>query len=76
MLREGFALALAGRTCWGESRADARAGYAALSAARGWPIDAYDPAALVLFPEMDLHADVPEITEGLLEHPAQGPERM
>ena len=63
LAREGFALALAGRTCWGESEADARDGYAALIAARGWPIDAYDPAALVLFPEMDLHADVPEITE-------------
>lgn len=60
---EGFTLALAGRTCWGESEADARAGYAALCAARGWPIDAHDHASLVLFPEMDLAADVPEITE-------------
>ncbi len=60
---EGFALALAGRTCWGESETDARKGYAALIAARGWDIDAYDRAALVLFPEMDLRADVPEITE-------------
>jgi Radical SAM superfamily/4Fe-4S single cluster domain len=59
----GISLALAGRTCWGESEQDARAGYAALIAARGWPIDASDPAALVLFPEMDEMADVPEITE-------------
>ena len=29
---------------------------------RGWPIDANDPVQLVLFPEMDLRADVPEIT--------------
>ena len=35
----------------------------ALIAARRWPVDAYDPAALVLFPEMDENADVPEITE-------------
>jgi Radical SAM superfamily len=63
LAREGFALALAGRTCWGESEGAARDGYAALVAERGWPIDAHDPAALVLFPEMDLHADVPEITE-------------
>ena len=28
LAREGFALALAGRTCWGESEADARTGYA------------------------------------------------
>ena len=63
LARGGFRLALAGRTCWGESEADLRDGYAALIAARGWPVDAYDPAALVLFPEMDLAADVPEITE-------------
>jgi hypothetical protein len=60
---EGFALALAGRTCWGESEAGARKGYAALSAERSWPVDAYDPVSLVLFPEMDGRADVPEITE-------------
>jgi uncharacterized Fe-S cluster-containing radical SAM superfamily protein len=63
LAREGLALALAGRTCWSESEADTRAGYAALIAARGWPMDAYDRASLVLFPEMDLSADVPEITE-------------
>jgi hypothetical protein len=59
----GFNLALAGRTCWGESEADARAGYAALALERGWPIDAADPGALMLFPEMDERAEVPEITE-------------
>jgi hypothetical protein len=48
---------------WGEREEDARKGYAALSAERGWDIDAYDPVKLVLFPEMDLRADVPEITE-------------
>ena len=61
--REGFALALAGRTRWGESEETERAGYAALIAARGWPVDAHDRSSLVLFPEMDLSADVPEITE-------------
>ena len=39
--RHGFALALAGRTCWGESEAEMRRGYAELSAARGWGIDAF-----------------------------------
>ena len=63
LAHEGFKLALAGRTCWGETEAHARDGYAALIAARRWPIDAYDPAALVLFPEMDARAEVPEITE-------------
>ncbi len=75
LAREGFALALAGRTCWGESEAEARAGYAALIAERGWIVDAYDRAALVLFPEMDERAEVPEITEacwGILgKHPSQ-----
>lgn len=63
LAREGFKLALAGRTCWGETEGDARRGYAALIAERNWPVDACAPAALVLFPEMDERADVPEITE-------------
>ena len=63
LARDGFTLALAGRTCWGESEPDARAGYATLIAERAWPLDAYDHAELVLFPEMDERADVPEITE-------------
>jgi uncharacterized Fe-S cluster-containing radical SAM superfamily protein len=63
LAREGFTLALAGRTCWGESETETRRGYAALIAEHAWPVDAYDSAQLVLFPEMDLCADVPEITE-------------
>jgi uncharacterized Fe-S cluster-containing radical SAM superfamily protein len=59
LAREGFALALAGRTCWGEGEGDARTGYAALIAERGWPVDAYDRTSL----EMDIRAEVPEITE-------------
>jgi hypothetical protein len=59
----GFKLALAARTRWGESEANLRAGFAALAAERGWPIDAHDPAQLLLFPEMDEMAEVPEITE-------------
>ena len=38
-------------------------GFARLFAARGIPIDAADPVALMLFPEMDAGRDVPEITE-------------
>ena len=59
----GFKLALAGRTSYGESEDAARAGYEALARQRDWRIDAFDPAALVLFPEMDAAAPVPEITE-------------
>jgi len=58
----GFTLHAAGRTVWRESEADLRAGYAALFAAEGIAIDAQDPAAMVLFPEIDETIEVPEIT--------------
>lgn len=58
----GFNVAIAGRTCWGEDEESERKGYAELIAAHGWPIEPTDPAALVLLPEMDEEADVPEIT--------------
>lgn len=62
-LREnGFRMAVAGRTVWGESEAEARAGYAALFEKHGFAIDARNPARTVLFPEMDERVDVPEIT--------------
>jgi hypothetical protein len=64
LARNGFTLALAGRTCWGENEDEERAGYAALIGERGWPIDADNPSDLVLFPEMDERAEVPEITTG------------
>jgi hypothetical protein len=63
LARHGFSLAVAGRRIAGEAEADERAGYARLFAALGAPIDASDPARLVLFPEMDARVDVPEITE-------------
>ena len=59
---EGFRLSIAGRTCWNESDAQARAGYAALFARLELAVDAAHPGELVLFPEMDESADVPEIT--------------
>jgi hypothetical protein len=63
LARNGFTLALAGRTYWGESEGSLREGYAQLAALHGWPLDACDPAQLLLFPEMDERADVPEITD-------------
>lgn len=53
---------IAGRTCWGESVEEARRGYDALFRQRGWPIDALKPSELVLFPEMELETDLPEIS--------------
>ncbi len=58
----GFAVHAAGRTCWDEDEASLRQGFAGLFAARGIAIDAFDPKAMVLFPEMDSSAQVPEIT--------------
>ncbi len=58
----GFNIAIAGRTCWGESEPDSRSGYGHLIAWRGWRIDPSDAGQLVLFPEMNEREDVPEIT--------------
>lgn len=58
----GFQMTVAGRLAMAESETAARAGYAALFAENGFRIDARDPAATVLFPEMDERAEVPEIT--------------
>ena len=58
----GIRMTVAGRTVWGETEAEARAGYADFYARHGFDIDARHPAETVLFPEMDAAAAVPEIT--------------
>jgi len=60
--KNGFSMAVAGRTVWGETEAQSREGYAALYSEHGFDIDAQNPAQTVLFPEMDETIDVPEIT--------------
>ena len=63
LARQGFRLHVAGRAGFGaEGEAAMRAGFARLFAAHGIPVDATDPVALMLFPEMDAGLDVPEIT--------------
>jgi len=62
--RNGFQISIAGRMLSGETEADERAGYAALFAGLGLELDASNPNDLVIFPEMDEEADVPEITMG------------
>jgi hypothetical protein len=59
----GFDPSVASRRLSGESEAEIRRGFAALFARIGVGIDADDPVALTVFPEMDEAADVPEITE-------------
>ena len=58
----GFTMAVAGRSQWGKSNAESRAGYAALFERHGFGIDAHNPSQTVLFPEMDETVEVPEIT--------------
>ena len=58
----GIKIAVAGRVAFAESEASARSGYARLFATHGFAIDADNPAQTVLFPEMDIQAEVPEIT--------------
>lgn len=64
LARHGFAIAVAGRFLPGESEAQARSGYQRLFDEIGLRLTAADPARLVLFPEMDSHADIAEISEG------------
>ncbi len=59
---KGFRIAVAGRQLKGEGQEAARNGYAGLFQREGIALDAYDPASLVLFPEMDAGADIAEIT--------------
>jgi uncharacterized Fe-S cluster-containing radical SAM superfamily protein len=63
LANNGFDVHVAGRTRWDEAEPALRTGYAALFVAENIPVDADDPMALMLFPEMDTHTDVPEITE-------------
>lgn len=58
----GFNITAAARTCWPEDEASLRLGFAKLFAAENIAVDADDAAQLLLFPEMDMAADVPEIT--------------
>lgn len=62
LVESGFTTHVAGRLMWDEPEAAMRAGYRRFFKAEGLAIDADDPAELVLFPEMDGAADVPEIT--------------
>ncbi len=63
LARNGFSLHVASRRLSGESEDEIRGGFARLFAGLDIAIDADDPVALIVFPEMDAAADVPEITE-------------
>ena len=69
----GFPISVASRTVWHEPEADVRAGFAGLLAAEGLPLDALDPARLVLFPEMDMDAAGAGNHHAVLGHPRRCP---
>ena len=63
LAEHGFRVHIAGRAGFSTgNEPKLRADFAALFAANGISVDAADPVALMLFPEMDAAADVPEIT--------------
>jgi Radical SAM superfamily/4Fe-4S single cluster domain len=64
LAENGFDLAIAGRKLWAEPEAELRAGYTAALAEHGVALDGQNPSRLVLFPEMDAKAEVPEISVG------------
>lgn len=57
-----FNIAIAARLRWGDKESDMRSAFATLFNQERLPIDAHNAEALVLFPEMDVQVDVPEIT--------------
>jgi uncharacterized Fe-S cluster-containing radical SAM superfamily protein len=58
----GFQINVASRYLSGESEAALRHGFHRLFIEHAIPLDADDPVALMIFPEMDATVDVPEIT--------------
>jgi len=57
-----FTIDIAGRTRWGEDETELRNGFDAFFKEHNIKIDAHDKKQLMLFPEMDENAEVPEIT--------------
>lgn len=72
----GFRFTLAGRAAFSETEQDAREGFEQLAHQKGWKLDAYNPAELILFPEMDESVDVPEITTACWDILGKSPNDM
>ncbi len=64
---EGISFSVAGRTYWEEDEASLRIGYDRLFQEENINLCATDAGQLILFPEMDLSVDVPEITTSCWE---------
>ncbi len=72
----GFNVDVAGRQAGGEPEPQMRAGYQRLFEAHGIAIDTEEPGRLILFPEMDRHLDVPEISESCWAKLGRSPDEM
>jgi len=62
-----YTINIAGRSLSQESDNECREGYKTLFDELGLQLDAYNPNELVIFPEMDITVDVPEITTNCWE---------
>ena len=62
LVDHGFQLSVATRDLFGEGEEAIRSGFAALFSGATIPLDAQNTLDLILFPEMDETADVPEIS--------------
>ena len=60
--KHSFTIAIAGRMHWKEDENSVRQGFRELFESQSYNIDPDDSTQLVLFPEMDVNEEVPEIT--------------
>ncbi|MFK7764087.1 MAG: radical SAM protein [Roseobacter sp.] len=72
----GIRMAVAGRSVMADSDAQSRAGYAEFYARHNFDIDAQDPSMTVLFPEMDITVEVPEITTSCWDILGKSPDAL
>ena len=71
-----FNIAVAGRMHWAEDENEVRRGFGALFHVRLYNIDPHDHSSLVLFPEMDLDMEIPEISVGCWKILDKNPNQM
>ncbi len=76
LAENGFNIAVAGRSRWGETEEKARAGYARLFGQHSLPVDAHDTKQLVIFPEMSMESDPPEITKDCWKTLGKSPDEV
>jgi hypothetical protein len=76
LAENGFSINVASRYLSGEPEAVLRRGFTQLFAKLGIALDADDPVALMIFPEMDATVDVPEITEACWGILSKSPESV